>query len=138
MTVHTKINHVAMSVPADQLDQAVRDDIMAFYGEVFGWSENPSEEPGNPLIIRIGEPTQFVYVQPEAGKGMRAARMDHYGVESGRSTRGPTTSCACATRSGSSIRSFWVNPLDALLRSGTSRGTPGIRPGPSWRPPVAG
>ncbi len=46
MTVHTKINHVAMSVPANQLDQATRDDIMAFYSEVFGWSENTSKEPG--------------------------------------------------------------------------------------------
>ena len=36
-------NHVAMSVPADLLDAEGRRDLVAFYGEVFGWQELPTE-----------------------------------------------------------------------------------------------
>jgi phytoene dehydrogenase-like protein len=78
----TRINHVAMSVPADTLDDTTRKELLEFYGEVFGWSEYVApEEPGNPLIMRMAEPTQFVYVHPEPGGGMVAPRLDHFGVE---------------------------------------------------------
>jgi predicted enzyme related to lactoylglutathione lyase len=79
--MNTKLNHVAMSVPADEFDQAARDNLMAFYGEVFGWSEYRSNEAGNPLVIRVGDGGQFVFVCPEAGEAMRAHRMDHFGVQ---------------------------------------------------------
>jgi hypothetical protein len=82
MAPNGKLNHVAMSVPAHLLDEATRAEIVAFYGEVFGWSEQMLNEPGNPLVIRVSvEPTQFVFVQPEAGDGMRAGHMDHFGIE---------------------------------------------------------
>ena len=37
-----RINHVAMSVPADLLDELGRADLVAFFGEVFGWHELPT------------------------------------------------------------------------------------------------
>src|SRR5688500_12311089 len=78
----TTINHVAMSVPADELTDAVRADIVAFYGEVFAWVQHTEHgEPGNPLILGMTDPTQFVYIHPEDGEGMRAQRLDHYGVQ---------------------------------------------------------
>ena len=38
----TRFNHVAMSMPADALDESGRADITRFYGEVFGWVEHPT------------------------------------------------------------------------------------------------
>jgi predicted enzyme related to lactoylglutathione lyase len=82
MPPKSKLNHVAMSVPAHLLDESTRANIVAFYGQVFGWSEQALDEPGNPLVIRVGvEPTQFVFVQPDAGGGMQPGHMDHFGVE---------------------------------------------------------
>ena len=82
MAPNSKLNHVAMSVPAHLLDGSTRTDIVAFYSQVFGWSEQALDEPGNPLVIRVGvEPTQFVFVQPDAGGAMRPGPMDHFGVE---------------------------------------------------------
>ncbi len=71
-----------MSVPASLLDDRTRAEILAFYGEVFGWCEQALDEPGHPLVIRIHvAPTQFVFVQPEAADAMRAGGMDHFGIE---------------------------------------------------------
>jgi predicted enzyme related to lactoylglutathione lyase len=82
MAPKSKLNHVAMSVPAHLLDESTRANIVAFYGQVFGWSEQALDEPGNPLVIRIDvEPTQFVFVQPDGGDGMQPGDMDHFGVE---------------------------------------------------------
>ncbi|MDP9334490.1 MAG: VOC family protein [Actinomycetota bacterium] len=82
MAPNSRLNHVAMSVPAHLLDEATRANIVAFYGEVFGWSEQALDEPGNPLVIRVSvEPTQFVFVQPDPGDATRPGHMDHFGVE---------------------------------------------------------
>ena len=35
------LNHVAMSMPADALDEASRAAVTAFYGDVFGFEEYP-------------------------------------------------------------------------------------------------
>jgi hypothetical protein len=80
-----RFNHVAMSVPADQLTDEARADIVAFYGEVFGWVHHTEHgEPGNPLILGMTDPMQFVYIHPEeSGAGLSAPRMDHYGVQVG-------------------------------------------------------
>jgi hypothetical protein len=79
---NNKLNHVAMSVPPHLLNESTRADIVAFYGRVFGWREQTLDEPGNPLVIRVGvQPTQFVFVQPDAGDAMQPGRTDHLGVE---------------------------------------------------------
>jgi hypothetical protein len=82
MAPHSTLNHVAMSVPAHLLDESTRANIVAFYGEVFGWSEQSLDEPGNPLVIRVGvEPTQFVPCAARCGRRMQPGHMDHFGVE---------------------------------------------------------
>jgi len=79
--IQARINHVAMTMPESVLDEEARADILRFYGEVFGWVRYESaDEPGNPLIMRMAEPTQFVYVLSQAD-GMTAPPMDHFGVE---------------------------------------------------------
>jgi hypothetical protein len=82
MAPTSKLNHVAMSVSAHLFDEVVRAEIVAFFGEVFGWNEQPVDEPGNPLVLRVGvDPTQFIFVQPEVGDATRSGPMDHFGVE---------------------------------------------------------
>lgn len=79
--IQARINHVAMTMPESVLDETARSDILRFYNEVFGWVRYMSDgEPGNPLIMRMAEPTQFVYVLSET-EGMTAPPLDHFGVE---------------------------------------------------------
>ena len=74
------LNHVAISMPRASLDAAGRADILAFYGDVFGWTELPDqEEPGNPLILATGAFGQFIYLLP-SDDPMRTDPMDHFGV----------------------------------------------------------
>ena len=81
MTGHpAPLNHVAISMPRASLDDAGRADILAFYGEVFGWRELPDQdEPGDPLILATGAFGQFVYLLP-SDEPMRTDPMDHFGV----------------------------------------------------------
>jgi hypothetical protein len=74
------LNHVAISMPRAALDDAGRADVVAFYGEVFGWQELvDQDEPGNPLILATGAFGQFVYLLP-SDDPMRTDPMDHFGV----------------------------------------------------------
>lgn len=74
------LNHVAISMPRADLDDAGRAAILAFYGTVFGWSELPDqEEPGDPLILATGAFGQFVYLLP-SDEPMRTDPMDHFGL----------------------------------------------------------
>ncbi len=75
-------NHVAISVDAAVMDDAGRADLIAFFGEVFGWIEGDnSTETGNPLILYTGEMRQFLYLLPATGQYLQAPRLDHFGLE---------------------------------------------------------
>jgi hypothetical protein len=74
------INHVAVSMARDALDQVGRDAIRSFYGEVFGWAElMDHDEPGDPLILATGAFGQFLYLLP-SDEPMATHRLDHLGV----------------------------------------------------------
>jgi hypothetical protein len=75
-----RFNHVAMTVPADLLDEAGRADILSFYGEVFGWEEMPTmTEDRKRLVLMAYEFGQFVFL--EAGdQPLDATFMDHFGM----------------------------------------------------------
>jgi hypothetical protein len=81
MTAHPAmtLNHVAMTMPADRL-AADLEDLVAFYGEVFGWQgRRLPEEPGNPLLLALDGGRGFVFVY--AGDGVTQSQpMDHVGV----------------------------------------------------------
>jgi hypothetical protein len=78
------LNHVAMSMDPKVLDEQGREDVLAFYGEVFGWTEGDNTgETGNPLILYTGAFGEFVYLlpgDPETGDYMRTPALDHFGV----------------------------------------------------------
>ena len=81
-SVRPVINHLAISVDADILDDAGRAALIQFFGEVFGWVEGDnSTESGNPLILYTGEMRQYLYLLPASGEFLRAPRLDHFGLE---------------------------------------------------------
>ena len=76
-----RLNHVAFTMDRALLDDAGREVIKDFYGEVFGWTEGDnSMESGNPLILYTGEFAQFVYLLP-GDEPMVCPRLDHFGFQ---------------------------------------------------------
>ena len=77
-----RINHVAISVDAELMDEAGRASLLDFFSEIFGWVEGDnSTEKGNPLILVTGELRQFVYLLPAKDEYMVTPGMDHFGME---------------------------------------------------------
>ena len=78
-----RFNHVAMSVPADLLDEENRTDICAFFGEVLGFDEMPTMTLDRKrLILSCVHWDQFIFLISEDDP-MRAPRMDHFGFAVG-------------------------------------------------------
>jgi catechol 2,3-dioxygenase-like lactoylglutathione lyase family enzyme len=75
-----RFNHVALSVPADLLNEEGRRDLVAFYSEVLGWQEYASETIDRKRLV-FGAYTidQFVFISANDDP-MRAPRMDHFGL----------------------------------------------------------
>lgn len=79
-TRRPRFNHVAMSVPADLLGQDGRREIVAFYSEVFGWQELPTETIDRQrLILSAYSYDQFVFLIASE-EPMKAPRLDHFGL----------------------------------------------------------
>ena len=77
-----RINHVAISVDADLMDEAGRAALLDFFSEIFGWTEGDnSTEKGNPLILYTGSLGQFLYLLPAQDEFMVTPNMDHFGLE---------------------------------------------------------
>jgi hypothetical protein len=75
------LNHVAISMDPAVLDERGRSEVLAFYGEVFGWTEGDNTgEAGNPLILYTGAFGQFVYLLP-ADPPLSAPPLDHFGMQ---------------------------------------------------------
>ncbi len=76
-------NHVAMSVPADRLGEQSREEILRFYGEVFGWTEMPTmTEDRVRLVLRVYNNEQFVFLHADP-EPMRCPGLDHFGMSVG-------------------------------------------------------
>jgi hypothetical protein len=76
-----RLNHVALSLDPAVLDDAGRAEILAFYGDVFGWTEGDNTgESGNPLILYTGVFAQFIYLLP-ADPYVVAPPLDHFGLQ---------------------------------------------------------
>ena len=77
-----RINHVAISVDVDIMDEAGRAALLDFFSEIFGWTEGDnSTEKGNPLILYTGSLGQFLYLLPTKDEFMVTPNMDHFGME---------------------------------------------------------
>ena len=79
-TSHPRFNHVAMSVSADLLDEKGRADILAFYSEVFGWEELPTETVDRQKLVMMAyRYDQFVFLIAD-DPPMTGPRLDHFGM----------------------------------------------------------
>ena len=114
----TRVNHVAMSLPAGSTRAmslpdagANRADIVAFYDEVFGWKEIPQlTEDRQRLVLMAYRYDQFVFLIADEPH-MTGPRLDHFGMgvdTDGRARRvpaaGPRRSRRRTTASTSSTR----------------------------------
>ena len=73
------LNHVAMSVDPEVLNEAGRRDIVDFYSEVFGWQElEMMTVDRKRLVLGAYRLDQFIFIHGDDDP-MRAPRMDHYG-----------------------------------------------------------
>jgi hypothetical protein len=75
-----RFNHVAMSVPADLLDEHGRRDLVDFYSNVFGWQELPTETVDrHKLVLSAYRYDQFVFLIAD-DTPMVCPRLDHFGM----------------------------------------------------------
>ena len=75
-----RFNHVAMSMPADALDEQGRTDIVRFYNEVFGWNELPTETVDRKkLVMSAYRLDQFVFLIAD-DPPMTTPPLDHFGI----------------------------------------------------------
>ena len=81
MAHQPRFNHVAMSMPADGLDERGRAEIVRFYDQVFGWEEVPQmTEDRKRLVLTAYRYGQFVFLIADEPH-MTTPRMDHFGME---------------------------------------------------------
>ena len=75
-----RLNHVAMSLPADSLGEEGRGAITRFYRDVFGWEEyDILTEDRKRLVLRVHTDEQFVFLIAD-DPPMTCPRLDHFGV----------------------------------------------------------
>jgi hypothetical protein len=80
---HPHFNHVAMSLPAELLDEARRKELVDFYSSVFGWEELPMlTEDRHRLVFQAYTLEQFVFLIHD-DPPMTAPRLDHFGLSVG-------------------------------------------------------
>jgi hypothetical protein len=82
-TGNPRFNHVAVSVPAELLDDTNRTDICRFWGDVLGFDEMPTMTIDRQrLILSCVHWDQFIFLIAEDDP-MRCPRMDHFGLAVG-------------------------------------------------------
>jgi hypothetical protein len=75
-----RFNHVALTLPAEALDEAGRAALLRFYGEVFGWTEMPTMTRDRELLVlRTWSHEEFVYLLA-AREPMRCGAVEHVGL----------------------------------------------------------
>ena len=75
-----RLNHVAMSVPADLLDAEGRAALCAFYGDVYGFAEHETMTLDRErLVLGFHTHEQFVFLIAD-DPAMSAPRLDHFGL----------------------------------------------------------
>lgn len=78
-----RFNHVAMSLPADLLDEEHRRLLVDFWSYVFGWQELPTmTEDRRRLVFSAYDVEQFVFLIADEPH-MTCARLDHFGMSVG-------------------------------------------------------
>jgi hypothetical protein len=80
---YPRFNHVALTVPAELLDEKGREDLLRFHSAVFGWTEMPTMTRDRELLVlRCHSNEQFVYLHA-SNEPMSATGSEHFGLSVG-------------------------------------------------------
>ena len=75
-----RFTHVAVTVPRQFFDPALRAELLAFYADVFGWTENPRLAiEGERIFLRAPTDRQYVTIRA-SDTPMRTSGYEHLGV----------------------------------------------------------
>jgi hypothetical protein len=75
-----RFNHMELTFPEGTLTQELRDDVDAFYGDVFGWSFLDTEVIGQLChLCQVGDSGDFILLA-ESDKPMSSPGYDHLGI----------------------------------------------------------
>ncbi len=78
-----RLNHVAMSLSPDVLDEEHRKLLVDFYADVFGFVELPMlTEDRRRLVLQVHDIEQFLFLIAD-DEPMTCPRLDHWGVSVG-------------------------------------------------------
>lgn len=73
-------SHLAITVPRELLTGAPREQLLAFYEEVFGWTENPALAiVGERIFLRAPTDRQYLTVRA-SDQPMRTSGYEHLGL----------------------------------------------------------
>jgi catechol-2,3-dioxygenase len=79
--VSQQLSHVALTVDPGVLDGEPRTQLLEFYGEVLGWSENTGLAiPGERILLRVPGDEQYVTIRASQDP-MTTSGYEHLGVE---------------------------------------------------------
>jgi hypothetical protein len=80
-----RFNHVAMSLPADELDEEHRKLRADFYGDVFGFYDLPMMTIDRKRqVFQVHDVEQFLFlIAEDDGTAMVCPRLDHFGLSVG-------------------------------------------------------
>lgn len=81
MAGEQRLTHVAVTVPRSLFEPQRRSELLAFYGDVFGWTENPGLAiPGERIFLRAPSDEQYLTLRA-SDEPMRTTGYEHLGVE---------------------------------------------------------
>ena len=79
MPQEQRLSHVAVTVPRDRLAEPVRGELLSFYLEVFGWSENEGMSvEGERIFLRAPSDRQYLTIRA-SDTPMRTSGYEHLG-----------------------------------------------------------
>ena len=80
MREEQRFSHVAVTVPREYFEPALRADLLGFYEAVFGWTENPGLAiPGERIFLRAPSDRQYLTVRA-SDEPMQTSGYEHLGV----------------------------------------------------------
>jgi hypothetical protein len=75
-----RFTHVAVTVPPEFFDPSLRAELLAFYADVFGWTENPRLAiEGERILLRAPTDRQYMTIRA-SDTPMRTSGYEHLGV----------------------------------------------------------
>jgi hypothetical protein len=81
MAPDQRFTHIAVTVPRACLEAPLRDELLSFYADVFGWSENVGLGiSGERIFLRAPTDEQYITVRA-SDTPMRTSGYEHLGVE---------------------------------------------------------